>query len=185
MLNSELCLKLYEVTGIKSNVFNYIQVDKYGGEYYKDIQELKLDSKVIIFAKGESFDFEFKLKTPKKEINLAWLIKAIQSEYKKHEKYMFKNFGMEVQPFEKVIKYKLTYHLYYVTEYGIGIEVCFLGGDKQKELKRKLSTFLEKEKVTYQNEYSDAFWVYRYKISNDYHLHNTLLERFRENFDTL
>lgn len=51
---------------------------------------------------------------------------------------------------------------YYTTSYGVGVEVLF---GKREETIAKIDAFLKSHNIEFTNEYSDAAWVYRFKIS--------------------
>lgn len=51
---------------------------------------------------------------------------------------------------------------YYTTSYGVGVEVLF---GRREETIQKIDTFLKSHQIEFTNEYSDAAWVYRFKIS--------------------
>jgi hypothetical protein len=55
----------------------------------------------------------------------------------------------------------------YATTYGFGYFCLFLNEKYFEKLNLELSKQLVELGVDFKNEYSDKFWVYRYKISND------------------
>lgn len=53
----------------------------------------------------------------------------------------------------------------YPTSYGLGIFVLYNFRDQIRELKNQIDNILTELGIQYKNEYSDAGWVFRYKIS--------------------
>jgi len=51
---------------------------------------------------------------------------------------------------------------FYTTSYGIGVETIFSSRD---ETRQKIDEFLKSKNIDFTNEYSEAGWVFRYKIS--------------------
>lgn len=94
------------------------------------------------------------LKAPKKEVTIDWIVSRINSVS------VFKNFS---EYFNKIIsKYGLSA---YPTTYGIGVFVAVGHHDTINATQKKIEDVLNKLNVQYTTGYSDAGWVFRYKIS--------------------
>lgn len=68
---------------------------------------------------------------------------------------------------------------FYTTLYGIGFWSIF-SSKKDNETAKALHDFLKSNNISYKNEYSDAYWVYRFKIGSTIEVHNNLLESFKK-----
>ncbi len=66
---------------------------------------------------------------------------------------------------------------FYETEYGIGI-FCFWETQYVRNAIAKMRTYLSGLNVAAREEYSDARWVYRFRIEASRDLHVSLLNRF-------
>lgn len=73
--------------------------------------------------------------------------------------------------FEKLLN--ITGYSIYSTSFGFSVSTWQLSDDFHKDV-NKISDLLDRHGVEYKNEYSDAHWVYRFKISKK-----------RENLDKL
>lgn len=85
------------------------------------------------------------------------------------------------QKLKKIIdknKDRVYFGLFYTTLYGIGLWDFFNSKEVHKTLTDKMNKFLESEKITYKNEYSDAGWVYRYRFNLSIEKTNELLKKF-------
>jgi hypothetical protein len=78
------------------------------------------------------------------------------------------------------IKDALIKYGFYATEYGIGI-FCFWETPQVVEAIKQMSTFLQGNSIPYVNEYSDARWVFRFKLNINKEAHETLLNTFTNN----
>ena len=64
----------------------------------------------------------------------------------------------------------------YTTLYGIGI-FCFFMSEKTLRIYDKtVSDFLKNKNIDFNNEFSEAGWVYRFVIKKDIEIHNKLLK---------
>ena len=70
--------------------------------------------------------------------------------------------------------------LFYTTLYGIGFWSIF-ASKRDIEVAKDLAQYLQSKKIDYINEWSDAHWVYRFKINKEVELHNKLLSEFKIN----
>lgn len=94
------------------------------------------------------------IKTTKKETTIDYVMNKINTER------MYKNFSVE---FNKVIRqFGLSA---YPTTYGIGVSCLFISETNESKLKSKVEEALNVIGVIYSTEYSDAGWVFRYRIS--------------------
>jgi len=66
---------------------------------------------------------------------------------------------------------------FYPTEYGIGI-FCLFNTKYVTNSILKMVEFLNSNNIPFSNEFSDAKWVYRFKINLDKIKHEGLLDRF-------
>lgn len=95
------------------------------------------------------------LKAPKKmEVTYEWISDKINKQN------VFVNF---CDNFNKFLRSKGLRG--YATSYGIGIESLFVGSKNLKENKTSIENELNSLGIKYTTEYSEAHWVFRYKIS--------------------
>jgi hypothetical protein len=99
------------------------------------------------------------IKVPKnKETTIDYILNIINKDN------VYQNFCND---FKKLLpeKYKNSVDVY-PTSYGIGIFValCFSKNEREN-IKKEIELILTKYNIDYKNEYSDAGWVFRYKIS--------------------
>jgi hypothetical protein len=66
---------------------------------------------------------------------------------------------------------------FYPTEYGVGIFVVF-ETDYVKRAVNAMYNFLKKKGIPFSNEYSDARWVFRFKLNLTKQVHQNLLTGF-------
>ena len=74
--------------------------------------------------------------------------------------------------YESLIKYG-----FYSTEYGIGIFVVFASQYVTSAIKA-MHDYLTKNNIPFSNEFSDAKWVYRFKLNISKEKHNQILTSF-------
>ena len=101
-------------------------------------------------------EFDGTIKLPKKKlITIEWIMNKINSDK------TFKSFAKE---FKKLIEKKIsgTFDVY-ATTYGIGVSI-FHNHDKENQIKT-IENLLKEKGIKYNLEYSDAFYVLRFKIS--------------------
>jgi len=75
------------------------------------------------------------------------------------------------------IEKSLIRYGFYTTEYGIGI-FAFWETEYVVNAINKLKEFLSGKNIPFSNEYSDARWVYRFKLNISKDAHNNLLQSF-------
>ena len=108
----------------------------------------------IGFTKDETEYIGKSIKATKKEMTFDYIMSKINSDK------TFQNFSSE---FNKVIsKFGLSA---YPTSYGIGVFVAFGFRKTINETKEKIEKALNEIGVNFTTEYSEAGWVFRYKIS--------------------
>lgn len=94
------------------------------------------------------------IKATKKETTVEYVMDKINAEK------IYKNFSSE---FNKAIReFGLNA---YPTSYGIGVSVLFTSQSKESELTKVVEDALNKIGVAFKTEYSEAWWVFRFKIS--------------------
>jgi hypothetical protein len=70
-------------------------------------------------------------------------------------------------------------HGFYNTEYGIGIFSLF-AFDSVIQAIHKMKEYLTDAAIPYTNEYSDARWVYRFKLNISKDIHLSILNQFED-----
>ena len=93
----------------------------------------------------------YNIKPKKSEMSFQWIMDQID----KKRNYKSIDWRKVFQPLE------LHNVGFYVTSYGVGVEVIF--GDRDGTI-QKIKDFLTAKDIDFSNEYSDAGWVYRFKI---------------------
>jgi len=66
---------------------------------------------------------------------------------------------------------------FYATEYGVGIFVFFDTTYVQKAV-RSMYEYLKAKSIPFSNEYSDARWVFRFKLGLNKEIHESILSSF-------
>ena len=94
------------------------------------------------------------IKAKKGEITFDWIADKLNSDV------LYKSFA---EHFNKIVS---KFGLYgYPTTYGIGVFVAVGYRNSINETKTQITNVLNQMGVKYENEYSEAGWVFRYKIS--------------------
>lgn len=97
-------------------------------------------------------------KAPKqKEVNFEYLMRKLSLFYSKESSY--KNLA---EVFKKLVA--LCSSRFYVTSYGIGFDTFMLSHEQVLAATEQLEDYLARHNISFSNEYSDACWVYRFKI---------------------
>lgn len=128
--------------------------ENYSYGFYNDFFNESTIEKASILSIGFSKDGEYvgkTIKPLKKEITIEYIINKINFNS------IYTNFS---KSFNKLIE--LDGYNSYPTTYGIGIFVLFC---RKTESIAKITAKLESLGIEYRNEYSDAGWVYRFRIS--------------------
>lgn len=155
----------------------------YEKKYTSDFEEIEEGTIYgISFSTGGSVEFDFK--TGKMDNLLkSFLIKfaSRQKAYRLVNGY-YQTISTRDEVMEKIKesnKDRVYMGLFYTTLYGIGMWAIF---STRKDMVKNadLSRFLTDRKVPFSNEWSDAGWVYRFKIGKDIELNNKLLTEFKE-----
>jgi len=97
------------------------------------------------------------IKATKKEITFEYIIDKINKDN------VYKSF---CDNFKKLLPERFKNSIdVYPASYGIGIFVALSFRNEKETIKTEIENTLKKHNVIYSNEYSDAGWVFRYKIS--------------------
>jgi len=67
----------------------------------------------------------------------------------------------------------------YSTNYGIGVWVVCMPAMWVNGTKKAIETRLKELNISFENEYSDAWWVFRYLIPGNYIDHNKIIESLK------
>ena len=156
----------------------------YEQEFTKDFTNIELENSYGVCINGNTIDFIFKV--GKKYDNI---LKTFVSQY--ISKYSVKiasginkeTYKMEYPTKKDVIKKlsnndRVSKYFFYTTLYGIGCFCYFMSSNALKITEKTLATYLKDKKIQFENEYSEAGWVYRFVINKDVKIHNELLENF-------
>ena len=152
----------------------------YDKEYTSDFSEITENTIYGIKYDGMiMFDF----KTGKIDNLLkSFLIKFTSrfTEYRLVDGF-YKTVSIKDEIMAKIIEHnqdRVDKGLFYTTLYGIGFW-AILSSKKDHVIAENLHTYLKSKNIDYSNEYSDAGWVYRFKINKSIELHNELLTKFK------
>lgn len=100
--------------------------------------------------------------TKSKEVTVEFIQKLIDKNEKLYKGY-YGNFALKMQKALNDLGLKDRGYRVYPTTYGIGVWVLF--NSKCEADIADITKLLDSKGIKYQNEYSDAHWVYRFKIS--------------------
>ena len=78
------------------------------------------------------------------------------------------------------ILHTMLKHGLYPTNYGIGIFILFETSFALDAIKQ-FSSYLKNKSIPFTNEFSDARWVYRFKLNIDKQTHESILNSFSHN----
>lgn len=137
------------VTFIAENAFD--ETDITNAKYLSVPFVVDPDNEDNVFYLGK----QFKLPS-KKPVNVAWVEEQINKDS------VYKNFSDKFSELLSSRGFSKTSINVYPTTYGIGVAIFF--GDKEK-VKNSIESLLNEYGIEYKTEYSEARWVYRYKIS--------------------
>jgi hypothetical protein len=175
------------ITGDDITLFllkNQNAVKWYEKEYVKATGKIELETKYgVSINDGRMIDFDFK--TGK---NIDNLLRTFITQFtSKVVKYECANGVIEKlnkkQNLDRIVKRnedRVEYGLFYTTLYGIGMFDFFNSRMIHNVLDKQMSSFLNSKNIDYKNEYSDAGWVFRYKIPTPIETTNELLTEFKE-----
>lgn len=135
---------------VLNEMFSFCFYDEYVNEV-----DPELATEIHIgFNKEEGNYIGKSIKATKKEITVEYILDKISADK------TFKNFS---QYFNSVVsKFGLNA---YATSYGIGIFVLINYRNQASEQKTKVENLLTELGIKFSTEYSEAGWVFRYKIS--------------------
>ena len=94
------------------------------------------------------------VKLPKKEIDKNWLAEKIENYLNATSKNLRKEFQ----------KLDIKGSIYY-TSFGLSYDCCFKSDDTFDKEIQAIKDKLSELKIKFSNEFSDARWVYRFRIS--------------------
>lgn len=102
-----------------------------------------------------------RIKTKSKKIDTAYINKEIEKSRKLYSGI----YGHFADMMQKLLSNNNIENnlVIYPTTYGIGV-MCMFNWEAEKDIEL-VTDILNRNKIEYTNEYSDAFWVYRFKIS--------------------
>ena len=129
---------------------NYIVNFSDSSDMFKQVDYKQADELTIMFDKDGNYIYK-RIKATKKELTIQDIVDKINKDN------VYYNF---TKSFNKLIE--LDGFNCYPTTYGIGIFVLF--GRKPESIE-KITNKLDSLGIEYKNEYSDAGWVYRFRIS--------------------
>jgi len=152
----------------------------YDKSYTSDFSEIKENT-----IYGVKYDgcIMFDFKTGKIDNLLkSFLIKFASrfTEYRLIDGH-YKTVSIKDEVMAKIIEHnqdRVDKGLFYTTIYGIGFW-AILSNNKDQEIAKDLAIYLKSKNIDYLNEYSDAGWVYRFKINKSIEIHNELLANFK------
>jgi len=142
--------RVYYKDGDKDNETTFDKITKITIGFYNPNKDKNNYDEAVYIGKT--------IKLPKKkQVDVRFILDKINSES------VYKSFADE---FSKLLKKKFNIGnglSVYPTTYGIGIFVLF--NHNARDTKRKIDELLNELGIEYYNEFSDAKYVYRYKIS--------------------
>jgi len=139
---------------ISANTIKKLSADFQISFWDDNVNDVSVEEAVILhigWDKDGTGYFGKDIKVTKKETTYEYVINKLNSDT------IYKNFS---EYFNTLISKKGLRG--YPTTYGIGVECIF---SPKKEDKSNIETILNSLGVRYTTEYSEAGWVYRYKIS--------------------
>ena len=176
-----------EIVGQKIELFELL--DQTAKKWYdKKYNKCNNDSEIKLnFVYGVCIDnssiIEFDFKVGK---TIESLLKTFITQYTtKVSEYevidgVFTKLSKE-QKLKKIVEKnqeRVHFGLFYTTLYGIGLWDFFNSRHSHEILTKKMNDFLQSKNIEYKNEYSEAGWVYRYKINLNITDTNKLLKSF-------
>ena len=119
------------------------------------------ESTVLWIFRNDGFVFCIKNLSKYKEYDEAFIQKKIDSQLKKYENSYYGEFTKKMQLLLK--NSDLSELFIYPTTYGIGV-FSYMNW-RAHENAEQVAKMLKENKIPYENEWSDAKWVYRFKIN--------------------
>lgn len=128
----------------------------YQGNSMEQVPFEQADTIVFLFPKNDISNYigkSFKL-PKKKQVDLSYFVEKIEADsiyisFAKKFGQLINENGLSCYP----------------TTYGIGVFVAVGYRNSINEIKSKIETLLTDRGIEYKTEYSEAGWVFRYKIS--------------------
>lgn len=138
---------------IESNLVEKLQTEGIRISFYdNNVNPVSHDvcKEFVLYGIGNKFMYSFKSrKNLTYDICIELIAKKQNISYIDYSK-IFKKSGIS-EKFKRI----------YTTTYGFGIECIFFNND---EIKKLVCDYLDNFGIEYTNEYSEAGWVYRFKI---------------------
>jgi len=134
--------------------FNLINNSDYRCE---DVSAKDADE-ITIYDYNNGIDFKSFRLPQKKLVDIDWVMNKYNSER------VYKSFSEDFKKLLLLKGYKNSINVY-PTTYGIGIFVAFGHRDSLREMKADIDSLMVETGIDFRNEYSDAGYVFRYKIS--------------------
>jgi hypothetical protein len=170
-----------DFTGKKVRIYKPENLTKYASYYPLSKTEIIHTSTKYGIEIGDYIAFDFV--TGKSEDNFfKTFVTQFISKYQVKQ-MIFEN-GELIYPTKKQCVEKLknsdrvNKHYFYTTLYGIGIFCFFMHQSSLRSCSCVLDKYLKSINVNYQNEFSEAGWVYRFLIKQSIEKHNELLTNF-------
>lgn len=120
------------------------------------------------------YDFDFCFTIPKNQENL--LKSFITAMARSQKKEGFEGF---LEAFKAKNSNYFNHNLVYATTYGLGYYCLFFNQNHFDNINKQISQFLQENNIVFKNEFSAAFWVYRFKFKslkeNNINLLNNLI----------
>jgi len=165
------------ITGLKIKLYEPENDSKYA-LYYNNFDILKPSKKYGVQIDGcILYDFKTTSKTE------TFIKSFINQHINKYECKQIKSYDKGFVYYKKddiIKKYRdqnrVNKFFYYTTLYGIGMFSFFTKDVKTANI--KLTEYLQKNNISFYNEFSDAGWAYRFVIKQDVNTHNNLLDNF-------
>lgn len=143
---------------ISEETINFLSADWYLVYYDDFLNEVALQeaTKLHLCSKGGDY-FLKTIKAIKSEMSIDYIISKLG------DTSTYKNF---VKNFKTLLPEEMRNNLVcYAASYGIGILVCAGIRSRIENVKQEIKDILNKKGIEYSTEYSDAHWIFRYKIS--------------------
>lgn len=175
------------ITGDEIRLFlltNQDAVKWYDKQYTRAVDTIQLETKYGVSVNdGSTVDFDFK--TGKTADNLLkTFITQFTSKIVKYDLVDGEVVKLnKKQNLDNIIKRnedRVEYGLFYTTLYGVGMFDFFNSKMIHNMLDAQMSSFLKSKDIEYKNEYSDAGWVFRYKMNTPIEVTNELLTEFKQ-----
>jgi len=108
--------------------------------------------------------------------------KEKEQAYRHHKSNMYSKEKLLEQIYDNfntdIIEDTLLRYGFYPTTYGVGI-FCYFQTNSVMNSISKMKQFLTNQNIPYKNEFSDAKWVYRFKININKDKHYQILKSFQ------